>query len=90
LPDGLFSFQTPLFGYILKSLGMENVGIFYYRLEHFTVIWHILWQCGIVCGNLYLYFSRFGMFRPRKIWQPIYHSVCKPVSTKNAMSRNSN
>jgi hypothetical protein len=49
---------------------MENVGIF-------VTIWNILrpfgigivWQFGIVCGNL-AYFSRFGMFGPRKIWQP--------------------
>jgi hypothetical protein len=40
-------------------------------------IWKILWPFGIiyvwpfgiVCGNL-LYFSQFGMFGPRKIWQP--------------------
>jgi hypothetical protein len=28
-----------------------------------------LWPFGIVCGHL-LYFSQFGMFGPRKIWQP--------------------
>jgi hypothetical protein len=40
-------------------------------------IWNILWPFGIiygclvyvVCGHL-LYFSRFGMFGPRRIWQP--------------------
>jgi hypothetical protein len=40
---------------------MINVRLFY---DHF-----ILWTFGIVCGHL-LCFSHFGMFRPRKIWQP--------------------
>jgi hypothetical protein len=29
------------FGYIL-GLGMDNIGIFYCQLEHFTAIWFIL------------------------------------------------
>jgi hypothetical protein len=55
---------------------MVNVGIFYDNLEYFTAIWYNLWPLGIniwpfgkVCGNLE-YFSQFGMFGPRKIWQP--------------------
>jgi hypothetical protein len=40
---------------------MINVRLFY---DYF-----ILWTFGIVCGHL-LCFSHFGMFRPRKIWQP--------------------
>jgi hypothetical protein len=32
-------------------------------------IWYNLWPFGIVCGHL-VYFSHFGMFGPRKIWQP--------------------
>jgi hypothetical protein len=27
------------FGHILEGLGLENVGLFYNRLEYFTVIW---------------------------------------------------
>jgi hypothetical protein len=46
-------------------------------LIYFMTIWNILlpfgicnaWPFGIVCGHL-VYFSRFGTFRPRKIWQP--------------------
>jgi hypothetical protein len=39
LPDGCNpKFQ---FGYIF-GLGMDNVGIFYVQLEHFTTIWYIL------------------------------------------------
>jgi hypothetical protein len=48
---------------------MENVGIFYDHLRYFTAILYNLWPFGIVCGHLE-YFSHFGMFRPRKIWQP--------------------
>jgi hypothetical protein len=48
---------------------MVNVGIFYDHLEYFTDIWYNLWPFGIVCGHL-LCFSQFGMFGPRKIWQP--------------------
>jgi hypothetical protein len=49
---------------------MENVGIFYDLLEYFFVIWNNLWPFGIVCGHFVQYFSRFGTFGPRKIWQP--------------------
>jgi hypothetical protein len=48
---------------------MENAVIFYYHLDYFTVIWYNLWPFGIVCSHL-VYFSRVGMFGPRKIWQP--------------------
>jgi hypothetical protein len=36
-------------------------------------IWYNLWPFGIVCGHL-LYFSQFGMFGPKKIWQPWFKS----------------
>jgi hypothetical protein len=48
---------------------MVNLGVFYDHLEYFMAIWYTLWPFGIVCGHL-LYFSRFGMFGPRKVWQP--------------------
>jgi hypothetical protein len=48
---------------------MENVCIFYYHLTYFTAIWYNLWPFGLVCGHL-VYFPHFGMFGPRKIWQP--------------------
>jgi hypothetical protein len=48
---------------------MVNVGIFYVNLEYFMTIWYNLWPFGIVCGHL-LHFYQFGMFGPRKIWQP--------------------
>jgi hypothetical protein len=48
---------------------MENVGIFYDRLEHFMAIWHNVRQFCVVFGHL-VYFVHFGIFGPRKIWQP--------------------
>jgi hypothetical protein len=48
---------------------MVTVGIFYDHLEYFMAIWYNSWSFGIVCGHR-LYFSQFGMFGSRKIWQP--------------------
>jgi hypothetical protein len=76
LPDGLFSYQKTQFGYILEGLGMETVGIFYEHLEYFSAIWYIFLQFGIACGRL-VYFSRFGMFGPRKIWQPWFRRLIR-------------
>jgi hypothetical protein len=53
---------------------MKNVCIVYDHLEYFTDIWYNLWPFGIVCGHL-VYFSHFGMFGPREIWQP----CCVPM-----------
>jgi hypothetical protein len=36
--------------------------IFYGHCAYFTAFWSSLWSFGI--------FSQFGMFGPRKIWQP--------------------
>jgi hypothetical protein len=48
---------------------MANVCIFYDHLAYFMATGYNLWPFGIVCGHL-LYFSHFGMFGSRKIWQP--------------------
>jgi hypothetical protein len=48
---------------------MENEVIFYDHSEYFIAIWYNLWPLGRVCGH-FVYFSRFGMFGPTKIWQP--------------------
>jgi hypothetical protein len=48
---------------------MVNIGKFYDHLLYFMAFWYNLCPLGIVCGHL-LYFSRLGMFGPRKIWQP--------------------
>jgi hypothetical protein len=42
LPDGLFSNQKSKFGKILEGVSMEDVGIFYGHLVHFTVFYYIL------------------------------------------------
>jgi hypothetical protein len=55
---------------------MENVVIFYDYLDYFTAIWYNFWPFGIVCGHL-VYFLRFGMFGPRKIWQPFSARTCE-------------
>jgi hypothetical protein len=52
LPDGLFSYKTSQFGYIMEDLGMGNVGIVYDKLKYFTAVWYILWPFGIVCVHL--------------------------------------
>jgi hypothetical protein len=62
LPDGLFSNQ--------KSQIWVNFGGPLLVCCCFRTVCFILWPFGIIyCGHL-LYFSRFGMFGPRKIWQP--------------------
>jgi hypothetical protein len=38
LPDSLFSNQKSKFWYILEGPAMEDVGIFYVLLVHFTVL----------------------------------------------------
>jgi hypothetical protein len=58
------------FGKNLEGLGIENVvihillpfGIFYGHFVYFTAFWSSFWSFGI--------FFSFGMFGPRKIWQP--------------------
>jgi hypothetical protein len=48
---------------------MDDVGIFYRHLVHFTFFCYILWTFGIVRGNL-VYFSRFGILYQEKSGNP--------------------
>jgi hypothetical protein len=48
---------------------MEDVGICYGHLVHFTVFCNILWTFGIVCGNL-VYFPSFGILFKEKSGNP--------------------
>jgi hypothetical protein len=48
---------------------MENFVKFFDHLEYFTPFVYNLCSFRIVCGN-WVYFLRFGLFGPRKIWQP--------------------
>jgi hypothetical protein len=52
---------------------MEDVGIFYGHLIHFTVLCYILWTFGTSRGNL-VHFFLFWYFVPIKIWQPWFQS----------------
>jgi hypothetical protein len=74
-PDGLFSCQKFKFGYILEGLEMENIGIFYDHLEYFAAICYTYLTAILYCWVRLEYFPRFGMFGPRKIWQPCIESV---------------
>jgi hypothetical protein len=47
---------------------MEDAGIFYGHLVHFTVFCYILFTFGIVRGNLENFFP-FWFFVPSQIWQ---------------------
>jgi hypothetical protein len=62
LPYGFIFIPKIQIWVFLERLGMKNVGIF-------MTICNILWPFGIFCGRL-VYFSRFGMFEARNIWQP--------------------
>jgi hypothetical protein len=55
---------------------MEDVGIFYGQLVHFTVFCYILWTFGIVRGNL-VYFLRFGMLYKEKSGNPGFQESCR-------------
>jgi hypothetical protein len=51
---------------------MEDDGIFYGHLVHFTVFCYILWTFGTVCGN-FVYFPRFGILSQEKSGNPGLH-----------------
>jgi hypothetical protein len=65
LPDGIFSNQKSLFGYLPEGLAMEVIvrpfGLFYGHLVYFVAIWYVFWLFGI--------FFPFWYVAPRKIWQ---------------------
>jgi hypothetical protein len=66
------SIQKSQFGFILESLGMENVGIptlyaLWQKISSaigyiFMALYYILWSVGI--------FNPFWSVVPRQIWQP--------------------
>jgi hypothetical protein len=57
---------------LMKFGGPWNIKYCYIfgHLEYITAIWYNLQPFAIVCGHLVNVFFRFGMFGPRKIWQP--------------------
>jgi hypothetical protein len=52
---------------------MENLGVFYDHLVYFTAIGNILWPFGIFCGNLVLFFPRFGILDQEKSGNPDFN-----------------
>jgi hypothetical protein len=80
------------------NLGKFWRAIEWQMLEYFTAIWytcamyghliyvHNVWPFGVVCGPL-VYFSRFGMFGPRKIWQPSMNYETMLVATECRLNR---
>jgi hypothetical protein len=48
---------------------MDDCGIFYGHLVHFTVFCDILWTFGVISSNL-VYFSRFGILYKGKSGNP--------------------
>jgi hypothetical protein len=62
LPDGLFSTKNINLGILRRALDSR-------MLVHCMAIRNILRTFGKFCEHL-VHFSRFGMFGPRKIWQP--------------------
>jgi hypothetical protein len=45
-----FQTKNPNLGKFLEGLAMEDGGLFYGHLVHFTVFCYILWTFGIVYG----------------------------------------
>jgi hypothetical protein len=66
-----FYFQTksPNLGKFCSALELKMLEFFMTIMEYFMAIWYNSWPFDIVCGHL-VYFSDFGKFGPRKIWQP--------------------
>jgi hypothetical protein len=48
-----------------------------------VVIWYNLWPLDIVCGHL-VHLSHFGIFGPRKIWQPCCEDGAENLLTRKA------
>jgi hypothetical protein len=67
---------------------MENAGIFYGHLEHFTVIWYILWPFGNVVAIWYI-FPRFGLLCREKSGNPGLRRVKKTIHFGNFTFHNS-
>jgi hypothetical protein len=51
-----FQTKNPYLGYFWEGLAMEDDGMFYGHLVHFTVFCYILWTLGIVHDNLVHFF----------------------------------
>jgi hypothetical protein len=64
LPDGMFSYQPPIFGiYVLEGFRLKKYNLFYI-LWSFALFY--VWKFGIFL----VIFSEFWFVASRKFWQP--------------------
>jgi hypothetical protein len=67
-----FQTKNPNLGNFWRVLQLKIlVFVFNGHLVHFTAIWYILRQFGIIYGHLVHFFPHWN-FVPRKIWQPCF------------------
>jgi hypothetical protein len=61
------------------GLALEDVGIFYGHLVHFTVFCYTLWTFGIIVRGNLVYFFRFGILYEEKSGNPaaLERLLCK-------------
>jgi hypothetical protein len=63
---------------------MEDVGIFYGHLVHFTVFCYVLWTFGVVRGKME-YFSCFGILHQEKSGNPaVYYHFSNRIVIKRS------
>jgi hypothetical protein len=61
---------------------MESAGIFYGHLEHFMLIWYILWAFGNIVVIWYI-FPRFGILCQEKSGNPARRGVSREKIINN-------
>jgi hypothetical protein len=77
--------KSPNLSKFLEGVGMENVGLFYDLLVHFTAIWYIVWAIGIFSRYL-VYFYHFGILFQEKSGNPASYIVfLSPIKPKSAV-----
>jgi hypothetical protein len=84
LPDGLFSNQKSKFGQILEFLAMEDDGIFYGQLVHFTYSFFVIFYGHLVLFVVIGYiFSRFGILYQEQSGNP----CSRPLARRDLASQ---
>jgi hypothetical protein len=86
-----FANQKYQFWCILEGLGMENVGLFYNHLAHFTAIWNIFMAVWYFLVIWYIFFYYFGVLYHEKSgnpgWKLLFSSVSIFVSKSHQPRR---
>jgi hypothetical protein len=65
----IFKLKIQIWAYFGGPWNVKFVAVFDH-LEYFMTTCNILRPIGVIYGRL-VYYSHFGMFGPRKIWQPL-------------------